>query len=106
MLHHHHNLLDASDEIHGAAHAFDHLAWNHPVGEIAILGHLHGAEDRQIDVAAAYHGDTVGRRKRVSLGNVGERLRSHVDQLHMFDALILEGTKAEDAVLALELDAD
>ena len=47
MLHHHDDALDAGDEIHRAAHALDHLAGDHPVGEIAVLRHLHGAEDRR-----------------------------------------------------------
>jgi hypothetical protein len=43
------------DEIHRPAHPLDHLAGDHPVGEIAVLAHLHRAEDGEIDVAAADH---------------------------------------------------
>src|SRR3712207_7032891 len=42
VLHHDHNLLHAGDEVHGPAHALHHLAGNHPVGEVAVLG-----EDRK-----------------------------------------------------------
>src|SRR6185437_7265132 len=31
VLHNHHDLLDAGDEVHGAPHALDHLAWDHPI---------------------------------------------------------------------------
>ena len=48
MLHHHHDALDAGDEVHRAAHPLHHLAGDHPVGEIAILGDLHCAQDRKI----------------------------------------------------------
>ncbi len=57
MFHHHHDALDAGDEVHRAAHALDHLAGDHPVGEIAVLRHLHRAEDREIDMAAADHAE-------------------------------------------------
>src|SRR5262252_607886 len=43
MLHHHHYFFDPGDEVHGTTHAFDHLAWDHPVGEVAVLGDLHCA---------------------------------------------------------------
>ena len=61
VLHHHHDLLDARHEVHGAAHALHHLAGDHPVGEVAVLGHLHGAEDRQVDMAATDHAEGIGR---------------------------------------------
>src|ERR1019366_9477667 len=57
VLHDHHHLLDAGDEIHGATHALHHLAGDHPVGEVAVLGHLHGAEQRNVDMPAADHGE-------------------------------------------------
>ena len=57
VLHDHDDALDARDQIHRAAHALHHLAGDHPVGEVAVLGDLHGAEDRQVDVAAADHGE-------------------------------------------------
>ena len=52
--------LRAGHQVHRAAHALDHLAGDHPVGEVALLGDLHGAEDGEIDVAAADHGEAVG----------------------------------------------
>ena len=55
MLHHDDDALDAGDEVHRAAHALDHLAGDHPVGEVAVLRHLHRAENGEIDMAAADH---------------------------------------------------
>ena len=51
MLHHHDDAFDAGDEVHRAAHALHHLARDHPIGEVAILGDLHGAKDGEVDVA-------------------------------------------------------
>ena len=36
VLHHHDHALDAGDQVHRAAHALDHLAGDHPVGEVAV----------------------------------------------------------------------
>jgi hypothetical protein len=60
MLHDHDDALHARHQVHGAAHALHHLARDHPVGEIAVLGHLHGAQDRQVDMAAADHAEGIG----------------------------------------------
>ena len=60
VLHDHHDLLDAGDQVHGTAHALHHLAGDHPVGEVAILADLHGAEQREVDVAATDHREAVG----------------------------------------------
>ena len=45
--------LGTYDEVHGTAHAGGEFAGNHPVGEVAVLVHLHGAEDGGVNVAAA-----------------------------------------------------
>src|SRR5665647_1894370 len=55
VLHHHHHLLDAGDQVHGTAHALHHLAVDHPIGEIAVLRHLHGAEDCDVDTVSYTH---------------------------------------------------
>ena len=47
--------FDPGDQIHRAAHAFDHFSGDHPVCEIPILGHFHRAQDRQIDMPASDH---------------------------------------------------
>ena len=64
VVHQHDDALDAGDEVHRAAHALDQLAGDHPVGEVAVLGDLHRAEDREVDVAAADHGEASRREEK------------------------------------------
>ncbi len=52
--------LGAMHEIHRAADGGHALGAGAPVGEIAVLGDLIGAEDRHIEMAAAHHGEAVG----------------------------------------------
>ena len=59
VLHQYDNAFDASDQVHRTAHAFDHLARNHPVGEIAFFADLHGTQNRQVDLAATDHGERL-----------------------------------------------
>ncbi len=61
---------DAGDEVHGAAHALDHLAGDHPVGEVAALGDLHGAEDGEVDVAARIIAKESALEKKLAPGRV------------------------------------
>ena len=49
--------LGTGNQIHGPAHALDHFAGDHPIGDVAGAGHLHGAQDRQVDMAAADHSE-------------------------------------------------
>src|SRR5438874_8647919 len=53
VLHHRHHALHAGDEIHRAARPFDHLAWDHPIRDVAGVRHFESAENGKIDVAAA-----------------------------------------------------
>ena len=54
MLHQNNHAFNACDQIHRTAHAFDHFARNHPVGDVAILRNLHRAQNRQIANDAAF----------------------------------------------------
>src|SRR5262245_27173928 len=105
MLHHHHDPLDPGDEVHGAAHALHHLARNHPIGEVAVLGYLHGAEDREVDVPAADHGEAVGGGKIARGRDFSDRLLAGIDEIGVLFALVAERTEAQHAVLALQLHA-
>src|ERR1700709_1403665 len=104
MLHHHHDALDAGDEIHRAAHALDHLAGDHPVGEVAVLRHLHRAQYRQVDMAAAHHAEGVGAGEIAGGRQFAHRLLAGVDQVGVFLALERKRPHAEHAVLALQDD--
>ena len=57
VLHDHDHAACAVHEVHRAARALDHLAGDHPVREVARCRHLHGAEDRGVDLAAADHAE-------------------------------------------------
>ena len=52
----HLGLGGVGDEVHGATHALD-LAGQGPRGQVAKLVDLHGAEDGQVDAAAADHAE-------------------------------------------------
>ncbi len=106
MLHHHHDALDAGDQIHRAAHALDHLARNHPVGEVAVLRHLHRAEDRQVDMSAAHHAEGFGGREIAGRRQFAHRLLAGVDEVGVFLALVRKRSHAQHAVLALKIHVD
>src|SRR5262249_60740112 len=100
-----HPLRAPGDEVPGSTHAFDHLARTHPVAEVPVPGDLHGAQDREIDVPAADHGEAVGRREIACGRNLGDRLLAGVDEVRVFLAFVREWTESEHAVLALQLHA-
>jgi hypothetical protein len=83
VLHDHDDALGAVDEVHRPAHPLDHLAGDHPVGEIAVLGDLHAAEDREIDVPAADHRERLGAVEERGAGHGGDRLLAGVDQVRI-----------------------
>jgi hypothetical protein len=105
VLHDHHHLLDARHQVHGAAHALHHLAGDHPVGEVAVLGHLHGAQEREVDMAAADHGEGIGGGEIAGRRDLGDGLLARIDEVGILLALIGERAEAEHAVLALQLHA-
>eukprot|EP00053_Salpingoeca_punica_P009774 m.88012 g.88012 ORF g.88012 m.88012 type:complete len:585 (-) comp15157_c0_seq1:214-1968(-) len=94
----------AGDEVHGAAHALDHLAGDHPVGQVAVLRNLHGAQDGEVNVAAADHGKGVVAAEERAAGQDGDGLLAGVDQVSVLFARLGEGAKAQDAVLAVQDD--
>ncbi len=106
MFHHHHDLLDAGHQVHGAAGTLDHLAGNHPVGQVAVAGDLHAAEDRQVDLAAADHGKRFGGIEEDRAGNGGDGLLAGVDQVGIDLVFGREGADAEQAVFRLQNDVD
>ena len=99
-------LPHAGHEIHRAAHALHHLARDHPVGEVAVLGHFHGAQDGQVDVAAADHGEAVGRAEIGRALDLGHGLLAGIDDVGVDLVVEREGADAQHAVLALQGDVD
>src|SRR5260370_30526206 len=72
------NALGAGDEVHGAAHAFEHFSGDGPVGEIAFFVDLQRAENGEVDVAAANHAEGIGGRRITGAGQLGARFLSPV----------------------------
>src|SRR6476620_10059234 len=58
---HHDDPSGAAHEIHCPTHAFDHLAWDRPVGKVAVPAVLHGAQYGDVDVAAVDNAERLGR---------------------------------------------
>ena len=99
--------LDPGDEVHGAAHALDQLAGDHPVGEVAFLGDLHRAEDRHVDLAAADHAEASRprRNRRCGRSSVIVCLPALIRSASIL-VLGRERAHAEHAVLGLQRHVD
>ena len=95
---------DSGDEVHSPAHAFDPLAGDHPVGEVAVLGDLHGSEDGEVDVAAADHGEGVGGGEGGGSGDEGDGFFAGVDEVGVDFGVEGERAHAEEAVFGLQGD--
>ena len=103
MHHGHDDVLGAGDEVHRTAHALDHFARDLPVGDVPVLGHLHGAEHRELDVLAANHGKRRGAVKVDRARHGRDGLLSGVDEVGVFVSFQREGAHSEDAVFGLKL---
>ena len=90
VLHHRDDALHAGDQVHRAARAFDHFAGNHPVRDVAFVGHFERAENGEIDVTAAdlRKGIRAGEKGRAGHGRDG--LFAGVDQIGVFFARLRE----------------
>ena len=62
-------------------------------------------ERRDVDVAAADHGERIRRREEAGRRQFGDGLLASIDQVGVFLALVREGAHPEHAVLALQLHA-
>ena len=63
MCHNDNDTLSAGHEVHCATHALDHLARDHPVGEVTILADLHRAQDCEVDMSASNHSKGIRTRE-------------------------------------------
>ena len=106
MLHQDQDLLHPRHQVHGAAHAFDHLAGDHPIGEVTLLADLHRAQDRQIDLATADHGKAFVAAKNAGARDSGDGLLARVDDVGVDFILGGKRAYAQHAVLALQPHLD
>ena len=81
VLHHRNDALHSSDQVHRAARSFHHFSGDHPIGDIAFIRHLEGAENGEIDVAAANHREGIGAREKSGARHRRDRLLPGVDHL-------------------------
>jgi hypothetical protein len=68
-----------------------------------FLGHLHGAQDRQVDMPAADHRERIGAGEIAGRRQLRDGLLAGVDEVGILLALERERAHAEHAVLALQL---
>ncbi|MNE33647.1 hypothetical protein D3C80_1273310 [compost metagenome] len=106
VLEHRHDTLDARDQVHGPAHALQHLAGDGPVGDVAVGGHFHGAQNGQVDVPSPNHGEAVRRAEEAGRRQFGDRLLAGVDQVRIDFVRIGKRPHAQHAVLGLQGDVD
>ena len=102
MGHHHDDVLRAGHQVHGAAHPLDHFSGDHPRGDIPCDVDLKGAKNRKIDVAAADHGERLGRIEDRRPGLRGDGLFAGVDHVGVESLLIGKLAHPQQAVLRLE----
>ena len=107
VLHDHDDPLGAVDEVHRAAHALDHLAGDHPVGEVAAARR---PASRRGWRASMWPPRIIpklvgGVEERGALAQ-RHRLLAGVDEVGVLVAVDRVGADAEEAVLALEHDLD
>src|SRR5437773_2743518 len=65
------------------------------VGQVALAVHLQRAQDREVHVAAAHHGEGVRAREVRGAGQLGHRLLARVDEVGVFLAGLRVGAHAE-----------
>ena len=99
------DFLGADRQIHRAADAGRKgRIVGRPVRQIAFLRHLEGAEQRQVEMAAADHQKRVGVVHIAAAGHQRDRLLAGVDQIPVDLVVARRRPDAEDAVLAVQHD--
>ncbi|MNT12034.1 hypothetical protein D3C72_1469440 [compost metagenome] len=96
------DVVGTSHQVHGAAHALDQLAGDHPGSDVALHVHLEGTEHGQVDVAAADHREGLGRGEDGGALDRGDGLLAGVDHVGVDFVFSGEGAHAEQAVLGLQ----
>ncbi len=106
VLQHRDDAFHAGNEVHRAAGSFDHLAGNHPVRDVAAVGHFKRAENREIDVSAANLSERIGAREKRGARHRGDGLFAGVDEIGVFFARLGKWSDAEQSVLGLKRDVN
>ena len=101
MLHDYDDLLHARHQVHGPTHALNHLARDHPVGDVAILRDFHRAQYGQVDMPAADHRKAGGTVEIGRLRQLANGLFACIDKVGIFFAGKGEGPNAQHAVFGL-----
>ena len=101
MLHHDDDFLDPRDQVHRAAHAFDHFAGDHPIGDVAIFGNLHRPQNCQVYMPAADHGKGRGAVEIGRLRQFANRLLARVNQVRVHLVIIGKWPNTQHAVFRL-----
>src|SRR5690606_5476143 len=105
QIHHHVGFLGAEGQVHGAAHGGNGVGCaGAPVGQVAVRGNLERAQNADVQMAAAHHGEAVGVMKEAAARQQGDGLLAGVDQVVVFFALGGGGAHADDAVFAVQDD--
>ncbi len=102
MVHDYDHAANACNQIHRAAHAFDQLAGDHPVGEVAVFSNFHRAKDRHGDFATADHCEAVRGAEIAGAVQFGNGLFTGVNQICVDFVLFRERAHAEHAVFGLQ----
>jgi hypothetical protein len=104
VFHHHDDPLHPGDQIHRPAHALDHLARHHPVGDVAVFGDFHRAQHGQVDMPAADHRKAGGAVEIGGIGQFADRLLARVDQIGIDFVVKRKRPDAQHAVFRLQRD--
>lgn len=105
QFHHHEDVFGADGQVHRAAHGGDGVGRaGVPVGQVAVLRHLEGAQHADVQVAAAHHRERVGVMEERAAGQFGHGLLAGVDQVVVFLALGGRGAHAQHAVFGMQDD--
>ncbi len=98
-------MLGTRNQIHGAAHARNHLPRNHPVREVATLIDLQSAKHGHVKMSAPDQSEAHGAVNRRGARHRGHKASSRIGQICIFHAFGRPCTQADHAVFRLEIDA-
>jgi hypothetical protein len=101
VLHGHDDAAGSGDQVHSAAHSFDHFTGNHPVGDRAFAINLHGAQNCKVNVTAADHGKTISTGKKGGAFDCSDRLFSSVDQIRIDLIFQRKRTESKESIFTL-----